>query len=376
MPSSPAGASPPPSRSKTPPPGLPVSPPKAPTHRTTQSAGPSLGSGGPGGTGTSSNALSRLFSKMEFKSPAFDFGKMVHGKPLLPGGGGEERKSLAGEALVRQTPTSSGHTKPQKGDKKQGKDTVIGLTASGERVHEKEDEYGLSATVQWSSPSVRKPPVGEEYGEEEGSSPSSLTSIGEGKDAESVEESDGYASSMEEEEEEEEKGKTGRGGGGFTHGECLSFQLSFGPGPLGLVLADTKAGKGACIECFQQIPSRNGPVATAAELSGRIRVGDLITHVGKIDVQFSAASVVRDLLDKGARPVTVSFERYPQRYSFQVTKPTHPPTAVRSVHYLIPPTHPPTGGVPRPAQGALLLRVPLHRSARPTARAGQGHAPH
>ena len=31
---------------------------------------------------------------------------------------------------------------------------------------------------------------------------------------------------------------------------------------------------------------------------GRVRVGDLITHVGATDVQFSSADVVRDLLDK------------------------------------------------------------------------------
>ena len=104
---------------------------------------------------------------------------------------------------------------------------------------------------------------------------------------------------------------------GFTHGECLTFQVSFGPGPLGFVVADTKAGKGVFLEDFVKIPTKNGPVATAVELSGRVCVGDILTHVGKTDVQFSSSSVVRDLLEKGSRPVTLSFERYPQRYSFQ-----------------------------------------------------------
>lgn len=31
---------------------------------------------------------------------------------------------------------------------------------------------------------------------------------------------------------------------------------------------------------------------------GRVRIGDLITRVGATDVQFSAADVVQDLLDK------------------------------------------------------------------------------
>ena len=85
----------------------------------------------------------------------------------------------------------------------------------------------------------------------------------------------------------------------FTHGECLSFHLSFGTGPIGLVVADTKAGKGknwttmardtlilrdshsiefcpsyvltklgAYVEDFIKIQTRCGAVATAAELSG------------------------------------------------------------------------------------------------------------
>ncbi len=32
------------------------------------------------------------------------------------------------------------------------RDSVIGLTAAGERVHAKTDDLGVSAAVQWSSP--------------------------------------------------------------------------------------------------------------------------------------------------------------------------------------------------------------------------------
>jgi len=32
------------------------------------------------------------------------------------------------------------------------RDSVIGLTAAGERVHAKTDDLGVSAVVQWSSP--------------------------------------------------------------------------------------------------------------------------------------------------------------------------------------------------------------------------------
>lgn len=116
---------------------------------------------------------------------------------------------------------------------------------------------------------------------------------------------------------------------------------------------------GVFVEDFIKIQTKGGPVATAAELSGRIQIGDVITHVGQTDVQFSSASLVRDLLEKvgrdrptttpaaclpgatirpmaadwlaasccwscghqSARPVTLSFERFPQRYSFKVRTP-------------------------------------------------------
>lgn len=347
---SPSPPSPPPpatTKPKTPPPALSTSPTKAATPTA--------------GTGT---AFSRFISKMEFKSPAFDFGRVGGKHP-------EERKSIvsmAGEQLIEIESSSStatphmttkswgiqhtaayNHNSNKRG--KKGRDTIIGITASGERVHEQEDEFGLSAVIQWSSP-VKKPPTssssslsspalpaGREKEEEKGgvsagSSPS-LSVIGEGKDAQSVEsrpersdnnEEDDDDAEDEEEAEEEDKqeaaaaGNQGGGGlsAGFTHGQSLSFQVSFGPGPMGLVIADTKAGKGTFIESFLQIPNKNGLVPTAVELSGRVRVGDLITHIGGTDVQFSSAVVVRDLLEKKSRPVTVYFERYPQRYSFQV----------------------------------------------------------
>jgi len=37
---------------------------------------------------------------------------------------------------------------------------------------------------------------------------------------------------------------------------------------------------------------------TSVGRSGRVRIGDLITHVGATDVHFSSADVVQDLLDK------------------------------------------------------------------------------
>lgn len=351
-PSPPSPPPPPPaSKPKTPPPALPTSPTKAATPTA--------------GTGT---AFSRFISKMEFKSPAFDFGRVGGKHP-------EERKSIvsmAGEQLTEvesssstatlhtttkswgiQHTTGNAHSHNKRG--KKGRDTIIGITAAGERVHEQEDEFGLSAVIQWSSPvknpstssppssSLSSPALPTEGRKEEdkggvsaGSSPS-LSVIGEGKDAQSVEsrpesESDNGENNDDADNEEEEEGKEDKhegaaaagkpGGGGssagFTHGQSLSFQVSFGTGPMGLVVADTKAGKGTFIESFLQIPSKNGLVPTAVELSGRVRVGDLITHIGGTDVQFSSAVVVRDLLEKGSRPVTVSFERYPQRYSFQV----------------------------------------------------------
>jgi len=57
-------------------------------------------------------------------------------------------------------------------------------------------------------------------------------------------------------------------GGVFTRGDCLRFQLTFGVGPLGLAVADTKAGKGVYVHDFAQVPTRSGPVSTAVELSG------------------------------------------------------------------------------------------------------------
>lgn len=58
----------------------------------------------------------------------------------------------------------------------------------------------------------------------------------------------------------------------FTRGDCLRFQLTFGAGPLGLVLADTKAGKGAYVQNFAKVQSKSGPVAPAVELSGALRL--------------------------------------------------------------------------------------------------------
>jgi hypothetical protein len=85
----------------------------------------------------------------------------------------------------------------------------------------------------------------------------------------------------------------------FTRGASVLYQLTFGVGPLGLLLADTKAGKGVYVRDFSKVQTKSGgPVATAVELSGRVRIGDLLTHVGAMDVRFSSADVVQDLLDK------------------------------------------------------------------------------
>ena len=35
-------------------------------------------------------------------------------------------------------------------------------------------------------------------------------------------------------------------------------------------------------------------------LAGRVRVGDVITHVGAVDVQSSSVDVARELLDKAS----------------------------------------------------------------------------
>lgn len=51
-------------------------------------------------------------------------------------------------------------------------------------------------------------------------------------------EEDGDDDGKEKEEEED---------GIFTHGDRLAFQLTFGAGPIGIVVADTRAGKGELI---------------------------------------------------------------------------------------------------------------------------------
>lgn len=56
--------------------------------------------------------------------------------------------------------------------------------------------------------------------------------------------------------------------GVFTPGDCLRFQLTFGVGPLGLVVADTKANKGVYVQDFAKVQTKHGPIATATELSG------------------------------------------------------------------------------------------------------------
>lgn len=63
--------------------------------------------------------------------------------------------SLAGVPLVEAIDHHHHHhpSNSKKGKRgKEGRDTVIGITAMGERVHEREDEFGVSAVVQWSSP--------------------------------------------------------------------------------------------------------------------------------------------------------------------------------------------------------------------------------
>lgn len=105
-----------------------------------------------GGAGGGGNAFSRFISKIEFKSPAFDFGRA--------GGAGrgkqEERKSLVSLAGVPLVEAEDHHHHPRNSKKgkrgKEGRGTVIGITAMGERVHEREDDFGISAVVQWSSP--------------------------------------------------------------------------------------------------------------------------------------------------------------------------------------------------------------------------------
>lgn len=42
-----------------------------------------------------------------------------------------------------------------------------------------------------------------------------------------------------------------------------------------------------------------------------MRIGDLITHVGATDVQFSSADVVQDLLDKVRASINQSIDRSP-----------------------------------------------------------------
>ena len=50
-----------------------------------------------------------------------------------------------GVPLLEAEDKEGGHTGPT---------TVIGVTSSGERIHSKEDGFGASATVQWSSPTT------------------------------------------------------------------------------------------------------------------------------------------------------------------------------------------------------------------------------
>lgn len=151
--------------------------------------------------------------------------------------------------------------------------SIIGLTAAGERVHAKANGVGASAVVQWSSPVERGPQI-----RSHARSTVLSASSSDGKYGKQVEEDEEYSI--------------------FTPGDCLRFQLTFGEGPAGLKLADTKAGKGVYVHDFTQIQTKSGPVATAAELSGRVRIGDLIVRVGSTDVSFSPKDVVQGLLDK------------------------------------------------------------------------------
>ena len=127
------------------------------------------------------NAFSRFMSKIEFKGPTFDFGRK-----------GEEKKrgsfSLAGKELISFGYVSKSDPQSMLGllswhffaifpppagvplmdvdVKKESKEggrgggggggnSVIhrvGITPTGERVHAKEDNLGVSAVVEWSSP--------------------------------------------------------------------------------------------------------------------------------------------------------------------------------------------------------------------------------
>jgi len=322
--------------------------------------------------------FSRFIGKMELKSPAFEFARVG---PKQHSGGRRSIVSMAGQHLIEVEGTAasppllkawgihqSGSIIRNKNRGKKGHEKLLGMTESGERVYEMEDEIGLSAKVQWTvdkpksyciSPS--RTPESDQVPFKSGKlqQPSNderkkhlldLSAIDECRDAWSTRECPNRLTAEEEseagisnddddeegEEEEEEAAAVGeqkakmekhkvvfpwqtqsenaRG----SHKESQTFKLSFGSGTVGLIMASTKAGKGAFLESFKRLETRQGHLPTAAELCGQLRVGDVITQINTTDVRFSSVTTVQELLDNGERPVTVVFRRYPQSYSFQV----------------------------------------------------------
>lgn len=238
--------------------------------------------------------------------------------------------------------------------------SIIGLTAAGEPVHANVNDVGASAVVQWSSPVERGPQIRSHA-----------------RRVLSASSSDGKYGEQNETEEEEWDSI-------FTPGDCLRFQLTFGEGPVGLKLAGTKAEKGVYVHDFTQIQTKSGPVATAAELSGRVRIGDLIVRVGSTDVSFSPADVVQDLLNK-VRLISALVDSVTGKPMLQLllisiftpqtafnAEPASRHRLVRALPalLLLP------GGDARPAQGAVLLRLPLGGGGgRPPPRTGAAKRP-
>ena len=85
-----------------------------------------------------------------------------------------------------------------------------------------------------------------------------------------------------------------------------TYEATFGAGSIGINLQTTRTGFGSYVDSFR--PGEGG-TQLPAEMSGYIKLGDVLVEVNKEDVSQMPLEDIPRVLERAKRPITIKFER-------------------------------------------------------------------
>jgi hypothetical protein len=96
-----------------------------------------------------------------------------------------------------------------------------------------------------------------------------------------------------------------------------TYEATFAAGPIGINLQTTRAGLGTYVDSFHRVSSDDSLLP--AELSGYIKLGDVMLEINGGDVSQLALKDIPRILGAAKRPVAIKFERAVMNLTFADT---------------------------------------------------------